>query len=87
MGTLHCVPTQPSPNQKGKNLLILSSMRSLLGITRDDEKCKLQIIKLTSHKGALSFDMKMSKYSCKSLIRCWTIVPFFYILDTIHCNA
>lgn len=64
-------------------------MRPLLGITRDDGKRKPQIIKFYDFtKGGTDvIDMKISKYSCKSLIHRWTMVHFFYLLDTIRCNA
>ena len=32
-------------------------------------------------------DQKTSKYSCKSVTHRWTMVDFFFLLDTIHCNA
>ena len=32
-------------------------------------------------------DQKIFKYSCKSISNRWTMVNFFYIFDTIRCNA
>ena len=32
-------------------------------------------------------DMKMSKFSCNTLSHRWTMVHFYYLQDTISCNA
>ena len=32
-------------------------------------------------------DQKISKYSCKLLTHRWTTIHFFFLMDTIHCNA
>ena len=64
-------------------------MRSLLRITHDDGKLKPAIIKSYDFMKGLTdiVDKKISKYSCKSILNRWRMVNFFYILDTIRCNA
>ena len=32
-------------------------------------------------------DQKISKYSCKLLTHRWTMIHFFFLMDTIRCNA
>ena len=70
-------------------VLVLSIMRQLMGITRDDGKQKPAIIKLYEFtKGGTDvMDQKISKYSCKSLTHRWTMIHFFNLMNTIRCNA
>ena len=35
----------------------------------------------------LAMNMKMAKYSCKALTHRWTMVHFYFLLDTIRCNS
>ena len=72
-----------------KNVLVLSTMRPLMGITRDDGKRKPAIIKFYDFtKGGTDvMDQKISRYSCKAVSQRWTMVNFFFLLDTIRCNA
>jgi len=64
-------------------------MRPLMGITRDDGKLKPAVIKFYDFtKGGTDIvDQKISKYSCKSVTNKWTMVHFYFLLDTIRCNA
>ena len=32
-------------------------------------------------------DQKISKYSCRLLTHRWTMIHFFFLMDTIWCNA
>ena len=50
---------------------------------------KAQITKFNDFTkgGAYVIIMKMLKYSWKSLSQCWTMLHFFYILDTILCKT
>ena len=84
-----CTCTTKSKSKGKKNVLVLSTKRPLLGITRDDSKLEPTIIKLYDFtKGGTDImDQKISKYSCKSILNRWTMVNFFYILDNIRCNA
>ena len=75
-----CTYTTKSKSKGKKNVLVLSTMRPLMGITRDDGKQKPAIIKFYDFtKGGTDvMDQKISKYSCKSLTHCWTMIHFFY---------
>lgn len=68
-GLFLCVYTTKSKSRGKKNVLVLSTMRPLLGVTRDDAKIKPAIIKLYGFtKGSTDIvDQKISKYSCKSI--------------------
>lgn len=84
-----CAYTTKSKSKGKKNVLVLSTMRPLLGITKDDKKLKPAIIKFYDFtKGGTDvMDMKMSRYSCKALTHKWTMVHFYFLLDTIRCNT
>ena len=64
-------------------------MRPLMGIARNDGKQKPAIIKFYdfTKDGTDILDQKISKYLCKSVTRSWAMVHFFFLLDTIRCNA
>jgi len=84
-----CAYTTKSKSKGKKNVLVLSTMRPLMGITRDDGKLKPAVIKFYDFtKGGTDIvDQKISKYSCKSVTNKWTMVHFYFLLDTIRCNA
>ena len=84
-----CTYTTKSKSKGKKNVLVLSTMRPLMGITRDDGKQKPAIIKFYDFtKGGTDvMDQKISKYSCKLLTHRWTMIHFFFLMDTIRCNA
>ena len=72
-----------------KNVLLLSTTRPLLGITKDDAKHKPAIYKLYDFtKGGTDIvDQKMSTYTCKAKSKKWKHVAFYYMLDTARVNA
>ena len=72
-----------------RNILVLSTMPPIMGITKDDEKKKPAIIKLYDFtKGGTDIvDQKMSSYSVKPKSSKWTICSFSYILDVARVNA
>ena len=84
-----CSYTVKSKSKGKRNVLVMSTMRPLMGITQDDGKAKPAIIKFYDFtKGGTDImDQRMAKYSTKSYTKRWTMVNFFYILDTIRCNA
>ena len=84
-----CSYTTKSKSKGKKSVLVLSTMLSLMGITRDGEKLKPAFIKFYDFiKGGTDIlDQKIFRYSCKSVTRMWTMVHFFFLLDTIRCNA
>ena len=61
-----------------KNVLPLSTMRPLNGITRDDNEQKSGIDKF--------YDFN-DYYTVRSHSNRWDLVAFYYILDTIRGNA
>ena len=63
-----CTYTTKSKSKGKKNVLVLSTMRPLMGITRDDGKLKPALIKFYDFtKGGTDImDQKISKYSTKS---------------------
>ena len=86
-----CAYNTKSKCKGKKNILVLSTMRPLMGITQDDGKRKPVIIKFYDFtKGCMDIlDQKISKYSCKSVIDCgqWFISSSYWILDNIGCNV
>ena len=89
-----CTYTTKSKLKGKKNTLVLSTieMRPLMDITRDkcdNGKQKPAIIKFYDFtKGGTDvMDQKISKYSCKLLTHRWTMIHFFFLMDTIRCNA
>ena len=84
-----CTYTTKSKSKGKNNVLVLLTMRPLMGITRNNGKHKPAIIKFYDFtKGGTDvMDQKTSKYFCKSLTHCWTMIHFFFLMDTIRCNA
>ena len=84
-----CAYTTKLKSKGNKNVLVLSTMRPLLGVTKDDGKCKTAVIKFYNFtKGGTDvMDMKMAKYSCKALTHRWAMVHFYFLLDAIRCNT
>ena len=64
-------------------------MEPILGVTKDDQKFKLQMYKLYDFtKGGTDIiDQKMGTYTTKSKSRKWSRVAFSYLLDTIRVNS
>ena len=67
----------------------MSTMRPLMGVTKDDGKSKPAIIKFYdfTKRGTDIVDQRMAKYTTKSYTRRWAMINFFYILDSIRCNS
>ena len=72
-----------------KNVMILSTMQPIQGITRDDDKKKPALFKLYDFtKGGTDIiDQKMGSYTVKSKSRRWPVVAFSYLFDTARVNA
>lgn len=72
-----------------KNVLILSTINPILGVTKDDEKKKPAIYKLYDFtKGGTDIvDQKVGTYTVKPKSRRWSISALSYILDTVRVNA
>lgn len=72
-----------------RNVLMLSSVQPLLGVTKDDNKFKPAIYKLYDFtKGGTDIvDQRVGFYSCKSKSPRWTMVAFFFLLDTCRVNS
>ena len=72
-----------------KNVMVLSSVESILGVTKDDGKNKAAIFKLYDFtKGIIDIiDQKMGSYTVKKKSRKWTKVAFAYLLNTVRVNA
>ena len=61
-----------------KNIMMLSTVRPLLGITMDDDFTK---------GGTDIVDQKFGTYTVKSKCRKWGIATLTYLLDTAPVNA
>ena len=72
-----------------KNVLMLSTMEPVLGVTKGDQKFKPQMNKLYDFtKGGTDIiDQKMGTYTTKSKSRKWSRVAFSYLLDMIRANS
>ena len=68
-----------------KNILMLTTMRPLPGVTSDDGKKKPALYKLYDFtKGGMDIvDQKFGNYTVKTKSRKWTTVAFSYLLDTV----
>ena len=78
----------PKTAKGKKNVMVVSTVEPLMGVTKDD-KTKPAVIKLYDFtKGGTDIvDQKMGAYTTKSKSRKWSKVVFFYLLDTIRVNA
>ena len=67
-----------------RNILLLSTVPSLLATTKDDNKGKPAIYKpYDFSKGVTDIiDQRIGFYSCKSKSKRWTMNAFSYVLDT-----
>ena len=79
----------PTKSTGKKNVLLLSSHPAIIGVTKDDDKKKPQLLKLYdfTKTGTDVMDQKMSYYSTNSKSRRWTLTSFSYVLDTARLNA
>ena len=78
-----------SSTKKKKNVLMLTTLRPILGTTIDDGKNKPALYKLYDFtKGGTDIvDQRMGFYSCKFKARRWSMTAFAYIVDTARVNA
>ena len=72
-----------------KNVLMLSTMRPISGITKDDCKSKPDIMKFYDFtKGRTdTVDQLNDYYSCRARTNRLDLVSFFYVLDTVRVNS
>lgn len=72
-----------------RNVLLLTTMKPILGVTKDDGKCKPAIYKLYDFtKGGTDIvDQRSQIYTCKAKSHRWTLVAFYYLLDTCRINS
>ena len=72
-----------------KNILLLSSLPPILGITKDDGKHKPALLKFYdfSKGGTDIIDQRMGMYSVNTKSKRWMVSGFSYILDTIRVNS
>lgn len=72
-----------------KNVLLLSTVPPLLGLTKDDGKKKPAIYKLHDFtKGGTDvIDQRIHFYTSNSKSHKWTVNAFSYILDTARVNS
>ena len=72
-----------------RNILILSAMPPLIGVTKDDGKKNPAIIKLCAltKVGTDIINQRMLAYSVKPKSSKWTICGFSYMLDVARVNA
>ena len=68
---------------------MLSTLNPILGLTKDDGKCKPAIIKFYDFtKGGTDIvDQIMGKHTVKLMSSKWTIAAFSYIIDAACVNA
>ena len=72
-----------------RNVLVLSTLNPILGLTKDDGKCKPAIIKFYDFtKGGTDIvDQIMGKHTVKPKSSKWTIAAFSYIPGVACVNA
>jgi len=88
MLNLHSFVTKTKSSGK-KNILLLSTMKPIMGVVKNDAKKKPAIFKLYDFtKGGTDIiDQRMGFYSCKGKSRRWTMAVFSYVLDTCRVNS
>ena len=84
-----CTYTVKTKSNGWKNVLMLSTMQPLLGVTRDDDKKNPALYKFYDFtKGGTDIvDQKIGSYTCKAKSPKWKMIGLYYILDTIRINA
>ena len=72
-----------------RNVLVMSTMKPILGTTTDDRKKKPAIMKLYDFtKGGTDIvDQRAQSYTTKAQTNRWTVVAFYFLLDTCRVNA
>ena len=76
-------------SKRQKNVLLLSTIEPLLGVTNDNDKSKPSLHKLYGFtKGGTDIvNQKIGSYTVKAKSRKWTMVALLYLLDTISVNT
>ena len=84
-----CSYTVKTKSKGLKNVLLLTTMRPLMGVTKDDDHKKPAIYKLYDFtKGGTDIvDQKMGYYTSKAKSSRWSITAFYYIIDTVRVNS
>ena len=88
--TLNVISYVVNTKSSGKrNVLVLSTLNLILGLTKDDGKSKPAIIKFYDFtKGGTDIvEQIMGKHTVKPKSSKWTIAAFSYILDVACVNA
>jgi hypothetical protein len=72
-----------------KNVLMLSTLKQILGTTKDDSRNKLALYKLYDFtKGGTDIvDQRMAFHTSKTKSRRWTVVALAYMIDTARVNS
>ena len=72
-----------------KNVLMLSTLKQILGTTKDDSRNKLALYKLYDFtKGGTDIvDQRMAFHTSKTKSRRWTMVALAYMIDTARVNS
>eukprot|EP00112_Aurelia_sp_Birch-Aquarium-sp1_P019687 Seg4924.2 transcript_id=Seg4924.2/GoldUCD/mRNA.D3Y31 product="PiggyBac transposable element-derived protein 2" protein_id=Seg4924.2/GoldUCD/D3Y31 len=81
--------TVKTKSKGSKNVLIMSTIQPLQGVTHDDGKKKPALYKLYDFtKGGTDIvDQRMGGYTCKAKSRKWSMVAFYFIIDESRVNA
>ena len=76
-------------SKQKKNVMMLSTLRPILGTTIDDKKDKPALYKLYDFtKGGTDIvDQRMAFYTSKVKSRKWSMVAFSYVLDMARVNS
>ena len=85
----YCCPRILGSYQREKNVLILSTLESILGTAKNDNCQKLGLYKLNdfTKSGTDIVDQCMGFHTTKTKSRKWTLVIFAYMLDTARANS
>lgn len=72
-----------------RNVIMLATMKPILGVTKDDGKKKPGIYKLYDFtKGGTDIvDQRSQSLTCKAKSNRWTMVAFAFLLDTCRVNS
>ena len=84
-----CTYTVKTKSKGMKNVLMLTTRRPIFGQTVDDKKQKPALYKFYDFtKGGTDIvDQKIGRYSTKTVSQRWSLVAFYYMLDTLRVNA
>ena len=79
----------PTKSSGQRNVLLLSTVQLILGVTIDDGKKKPAICKLYdfTKAGTDAMEQRISAYTCKAKSNPWNLTAFCYILNVHRINA